>query len=403
MIIKPSISVLDSDRLEPGIELDLQVKTLTSAPGYMSMPTVYAYCPFINSHDHLIGNWFPRAGENRPYPNSHIWVEEMKSSFSFLERNLFWVNDGSFDLLDPSASVLARLGAYKNLFSGCSVVQDHAPLQKDAYYRQFPIRVLKDYRQCHSITLDNWWGGKSSAEEMQLSHGKMPFIIHLSEGRDEITAGEFAKLLDAHLLKANTLIIHGIALTDDELALISKAGASVCWCPTSNQFLIGETLKVDLALKHGVNVVLGTDSTMSGGVNILDELISAKKAYPKIPVATLYKMITQNAAKALMIDPAYGTLNPSSTRNLLLIDKLDPDPMENLLQIETENIALLVSDSIPRFGDTQWLEHFDLSSDDYTIFRTGKREKFVLGDPLELNDMIDAKLGYHKDFPYLPF
>ncbi|MDZ4121852.1 MAG: chlorohydrolase, partial [Candidatus Cloacimonadaceae bacterium] len=67
------------------------------------------------------------------------------------------------------------------------------------------------------------------------------------------------------------------------------------------------------------------------------------------------------------------------------------------------NIDLLVSDSIPRFGNTEWLEILDLNMDLYTIFRTGKKEKFVLGDPRELNDQIDAKLGYHKDFPYLPF
>jgi len=403
MIIKPSVSVLSSDRIEQGVELDLKVKTLAGAAAFISLPAVYAYTPLINSHDHLIGNWVPRAGDKRPYPNSHIWVEDMKNSFAFLERNMFWVNDGSFELTDPSASLIAKLGAYKNLFSGCGIVQDHAPLQKAEYYQQFPIFVPSSFRQCHSITLKNWWGGASPEEEMKITKGKIPFIIHLGEGTDELTKGEFAALKKSSLLADNTMLIHGIALEEEDLIAIAQAKASVCWCPSSNVFLIGKTLKTDLALAHGVNVVLGTDSTMSGGINLIDEFLAAKKAFPTLETKSLYKMVTENATKALMLDPDYAFLNPENTKNLLLIDKIDPDPFENLLQIEAENINLLVLDGIPRFGDTQWLEHFDLDMDDYTEFRTGKREKFVLGDPQELNDQIDAKLGYHKDFPYLPF
>ncbi len=403
MIIKPSVSVLSSDRIEHGIELCLQAKTLADAPDFLTLPGVYAYSPLINSHDHLVGNWVPKAGDNRPYINSHIWVEDMKDAFAYQERSKFWVNDGRFELHEPVASKVALLGVYKNLFSGCAIVQDHAPRQIDEYYSQFPIRVLKDFRQCHSITLHNWWGGESPAEEMRLSKGIMPFIIHLGEGVDEITQGEFNRLVAQDLLKRNTLIIHGIALTEEDLLMIAAIGASVCWCPTSNQFLIGETLKVDLALKHGVNVVLGTDSTMSGGINLIDEFLSARKAFPSVPAATLYKMVTENAVYALMLDPEYAFLNPDKTSNLLLIDKMDPDPFENLMQTEAENINLLLSDGIPRFGNVEWLDYFELDTDDYTIFRTGKHEKFVLGDPLDLNDQIDAKLGYHKDFPYLPF
>ncbi len=403
MIIKPSVSVLSSDRIEHGIELCLSANTLADAPDFLSLPGVYAYSPLINSHDHLVGNWVPKAGDNRPYVNSHIWVEDMKDAFAYQERSNFWVNDGKFELYEPTASKVALLGVYKNLFSGCSIVQDHAPRQKDEYYAQFPIQVVKDFRQCHSITLHNWWGGENPQEEMRLSKGQMPFIIHLGEGVDKITQGEFQELLDLDLLKRNTMMIHGIALTEKDFEVIAAAGASVCWCPTSNHFLIGKTLKVEAALKLGVNVVLGTDSTMSGGINLIDEFLSAKKAYPTIPSSTLYKMVTENAVYALMLDPKYAFLNPEQTDNLLLIDKIDNDPFENLLQIEAENINLLFSDGVPRFGNVEWLDIFALDRDNYTIFRTGKQEKFVLGDPLELNDEIDAKLGYHKDFPYLPF
>jgi len=402
MKIRPSISVLSSDRIEHEIDLEIGAALNPASPDLIELDA-YAYSPLINSHDHLIGNWVPRAGDHRPYPNSHIWVEDMKSSFAFLERNQFWVNDGSFQLMDPSASVLAILGAYKNLFSGCGLVQDHAPVQEDAYYSQFPIRVVKEYHQCHSITMGNWWGGDTDTAEMAASQGKVPFIIHLGEGTDEITRSEFAELKKRDLLRRNTLMIHGIAFQKQEIEEIAKVGASVCWCPSSNMYLIGQTFDVEHALKVGANVCIGTDSTMSGGINLIDEFLAARSSLPQLPASTLYRMCTENAVYALMLPARYASINPQNCSNLLLIDKIDNDPFENLLHIEAENIRLLLVDGKPRYGDSDWLDIFAMDMDEYSLFRTGKREKFVLGDPQELNDQIDAALGYHKDFPYLPF
>jgi 5-methylthioadenosine/S-adenosylhomocysteine deaminase len=403
MRIQPTVSVISPDRIEREIELHLKVKSAPFVPDLLEIPKAYAYAPLINSHDHLMGNWFPRSGDNRPYPNSHIWVEDMKKSFSYQERNQYWINDGSFNLMEPHANVLAQLGCYKNIFSGCSTVQDHTPIQPDIYYDSFPITVVKHFRQCHSITLDNWWGGGSCEEELCLSNGNMPFIIHLSEGTDEITRKEYSILKQRHLLQPNLLIIHGIALTKTELKEIAKAGASICWCPTSNLYLIGKTLDIKSCLELGVNVVLGTDSTQTGGINILDEITNAHLKFPEIPMQTLYRMVTVNAAKALYLPPETAILNPAHTSNLLLMDALEHDPLENLLEVNSEHIQLLLHKGIPIYGDAEWLEYFQSLQADYTEFRVGKREKFVIGDPLELNDQIDAALGYHKDFPYLPF
>jgi len=402
MNIKPSLSVIRADSVQEGLVLQLQV------PGgehhkNMALPNTYAYSPLINSHDHLIGNWVPRAGDKRPYPSSHYWVEDMKHSFSFKERNRFWVNDGSFQLSEPEAIQLAALGCYKSLFSGCSIVHDHAPLQEDSYYDQMPLLVVRHYRQCHSITLGNWWGGRTAREEMKLTAGRIPFIIHLGEGVDEVTKAEFSELTKEGLLQPNTLLIHGIAFSRKEIERTAKAGASICWCPTSNYYLIGKTLNINAALAAGVNVCLGTDSTMSGGINLIDEFLKIRETHPAISARTMYQMCTANAARALMLPAQYASLDPEHTSNLLLVEAVDKDPFENLLELDASTIDLLVLDGIPRYGNSEWLEILSLNEDDYTVFRTGHKEKFVLGDPQQINDRIDAALGYHKDFPYLPF
>lgn len=402
MKIKPTASVLAWNKVDRDAVLELPFGQDDSQQTE-ELKRAHAYAPLINAHDHLIGNWVPRAGDHRPYPNSHIWVQDMRESFSFHERNIFWFNDGTFKLCNDEALVLARLGCYKNLFSGCGIVHDHAPVQGDCYYDSLPILVPRRYRQCHSITLGNWWGDGSAEDEMLATGGKLPFIIHLGEGTDDVTRGEFAQLEARGLLKHNTMMIHGVALTSQDYAAIAKVGATVCWCPTSNYYLLGETMDVEAALAEGVNVVIGTDSTMSGAVNLLFELVKVHDTHPQLSMELLYRMITANAARALMLPDSYATLDPSGIQNLLLTDAVESDPYANLLSIEAATIKLLIVDGIPRFGDSEWMERLGLDEERYSTFRTSNREKFVIGDPQEINDQIDAALGYHKDFPYLPF
>ena len=403
MIIKPAISVISPDRIEQDIGLQLWGTLFEELPLHKDCPNAIAYTPLINSHDHLISNWVPRAGDNRPYKNSHIWVEDMKESFAFKERDIFWHNNGGFRLEEPNSLVITKLGAYKSLFCGCSVVQDHSPNQVDAYYEAMPIIVSKNFRQCHSLTLGNWWGGETPQKEMELTKGKMPFIVHLGEGIDDITKGEFAQLKKMDLLKENTLIIHGIALSAEDMDEVAKAKASLCWCPSSNFFLIGQTIKIDAALKSKVNVCIGTDSTMSGGINLIAEFLKIREVFPKIPAKEIYRMATVNAVTALYLPQYFAFINPDKCRNLLLVDKTERDPYENLYTLEAATIQLLIVDGIPRFGDSEWLELFNLNEELYSTFRTGNKEKFVIGDPMDLNEQIDEVLGYHKDFPYLPF
>jgi len=403
MIIKPAISVISPDRIEQDIGLQLWGTLFEELHLHKDCHNAIAYTPLINSHDHLISNWVPRAGDKRPYINSHIWVEDMKESFAFQERDIFWHNNGSFRLEEPNSLILAKLGAYKSLFCGCSVVQDHASNQVDAYYDAMPIIVPKNFRQCHSLTLGNWWGGETPQKEMELTRGKMPFIVHLGEGTDDVTKGEFARLKNMDLLKENTLIIHGIALSAEDMNEVAKAKASLCWCPSSNFFLIGQTIKIEAALKSKVNVCIGTDSTMSGGVNLIAEFLKIREFFPQIPAKEIYRMATVNAVTALYLPQYFAFINPDKCRNLLLVDKTERNPYENLYTLEAATIQLLIVDGIPRFGDSEWLELFNLNEELYSTFRTGNKEKFVIGDPMDLNEQIDEVLGYHKDFPYLPF
>jgi len=399
MKIKVNSCVCNPEKIIKGVNIRISSSLLKDKDIQLDCSDFIAYPPFINSHDHLISNWYPKAGFGNIYPNVNIWVEDMKKTPSFLERNRVWINDGSFDLTEKVANRIVSLGIYKNLFSGCAVVQDHIPKQKPSYYKNNPINVLENYTQHHSLSMGNWWGGDTAKEEYVKTNGNIPFIMHLGEGNDELSKKCFPKLKELKLLKSNTLLIHGIALTKEQIKECAEAGTSICWCPNSNYYLIGKTLDIDSCLEYGVNVVLGTDSTMSGSINLLEELKFAHQNFPHIPMQQLFKMITINAAKALKLSEEYGIIN-ENTSNLLLIKKREEDPFRNLLKTQIEDIELLIHQGTPIYGDVKFLDEFNINVDDYYFFG---EERFVLGHPEKITDSINIKLGYKKDFPFLPF
>ena len=399
MILKVDSCVCNPDEIIKNANLRINSSLLKNDDMKFDCSNTIAYPPFINSHDHLISNWYPKASFGRTYPNVNIWIENLKNTDTFLERNKVWINDNTFNLTEKDANQIVLLGIYKNLFSGCAVVQDHIPKQKHSYYNNNPINVLENYSQYHSLSLGNWWGGDSAEEEFEKTKGSIPFIIHLGEGIDELAKKCFPKLKELELLKSNTLLIHGIALTKEQIKECAEAGTSICWCPNSNYFLIGKTLDIDSCLKYGVNVILGTDSTMSGSINLLEELKFAHQKFAHIPMQQIFKMITTNATKALKLPQEYGTIS-KNTSSLLLIKKHDEDPFRNLLKTEMEDIELLIHQGTPIYGDVKFLNEFNINKEEYYFFGD---DRFVIGHPEKITDSINKKLGYKKDFPFLPF
>lgn len=391
--------VFSADRIQANASLVLALEGAKKSE--LSFENAIIYPALINSHDHLVGNWFPAAISKEKFPNSHIWVEEMRNHPTYLERNQYWINDGSFLLTKEKEMVLCKLGVYKNLFSGVVAVQDHAPKQKQEYYDSFPIEVVQNYTQCHSLPLGNWWGGESAEIEFAKANGKLPFILHLGEGIDEITAQEFSQLKKRNLLAENTLMIHGIALSRNDISEIAQAGASICWCPASNQNLIGDHLDINACLEFGVNVVLGTDSTLSGSVNLLAEMRFANAHFRGVSSKDIFKMVSCNAAKALRLEEKYGSLD-SATSELLVLDKFLDEPFDNLIYSHPKHIKLLVHNNKVLLGDRKYLEYFDYELSDYTFYNVEGREKFVIGDYHKLTEYINSFLTYTKKFPYLP-
>ncbi len=357
------------------------------------------YPALINIHDHLRGDYLPRVGppEGTFYLNWSEWDKDLKTSDVFKER-------ARISLMDSYL-----LGAYKNLFSGVCTVNDHFPHEfNEPFLDKLPVRVIREYTLAHECSsFDLKWGDGIVIEHRRALKRGHPFITHLEEGFDEESQRGIEILTEAESLDSHAVLIHCIGFSDEDIRRVKRAGAHVVWCPASNMFMFNVTCKIRKILREGVNVSIGTDSTHTGSVNLLEELRYARSIYrtmygEDLPARTLFEMVTENPAKALRMDDRIGTLEPGKYADLLVVQQLDEDPFETLLKMNLENIELLVLAGVPLLGSDRFAALFQRKEKDYTRVALKGYKRTVLGDPNALLRRVQENVGYAKVLDYMP-
>ncbi|GHU80832.1 hydrolase [Spirochaetia bacterium] len=359
------------------------------------------YPSFINTHDHLQGNYLPAVG---PKPGTFYltwlpWDNDLKTSATFTERSKL------------SREELYRISAYKCLFSGVTTVNDHFP---QALNRQIlptlPIRAILEYGLAHeSSSYDLKWGDGIEVEHKRAVKNKWPFITHLAEGFDK-EAMEGVEILERlGVLDNHCLLVHGIAFSDEDIKKVAKAGASVSWCAGSNMLMFNVTCKIRKMLKAGINVTIGTDSSASGPVNFLAELHYIRELYRSmygedLPPKTIFEMTTINAARAFWMQDRLGTLEEGKLADMLVLRGRKDDPFENLVSASMEDIELLTLAGKPIYGEMRFLDLLGGNlPQGYTEITAAKGPMFVIGDPGALYTEARRKVGFKKILDFLPF
>jgi hypothetical protein len=105
-------------------------------------------------------------------------------------------------------------------------------------------------------------------------------------------------------LSDRTAIVHAVALDADGWELLRRRGASIVWCPRSNLFTLGRTLSPSF-LNAGVPIALGTDSPITAGGDLLDELRCAASV-AGCTLGQLLPLVTSAPARILRLDPTPG-------------------------------------------------------------------------------------------------
>ena len=186
--------------------------------------------------------------------------------------------------------------------------------------------------------------------------GLWPLSVHVAESREELEflgsgTGAWREILEERgrwdpswasataspveyleglgWLGARTLLVHGVQLTDAELARIARAGATLVTCPRSNRHTGAGNPPVARFYAAGVRVAVGTDSLASvADLNLFSELHAMRRLAPSVPAAAILRSATQVGAAALGYADALGVIAPGRRASLIAV--ACPTPVDDV-------------------------------------------------------------------------
>lgn len=347
----------------------------------------------INSHDHLIGNYWPKVG-NGPYLNWLPWDNDLKSADAYRERQQ--VNNRDLYLL----------AGYRNLVSGVTAVHDHIPhFVQEPYLEIMPTRVITENTLSHSVGAAALMWGDIAKEHERAVKENLPFVTHCSEGYDDETKRNVETLDKLGALSEHTVLVHGLAFSDSDRDLLKQKKVNVVWCGDSNMFMFDKTLDVKPLLEKGINVSIGTDSPMSGGIHLLHEMRFDRAYYlshynEPLPDKQIVKMVTSNAAKAFRIART-GAIAEGNIADMVLFTKKG-DPYASIVNADLKDVRLVVIGGYPVYGDEKFASLFDALDVEYQHIKLEGTPKIVVGDLLGVLKRISHAVGFKKTFPFMP-
>ncbi|KAG6335851.1 hypothetical protein ID866_3241 [Astraeus odoratus] len=171
---------------------------------------------------------------------------------------------------------------------------------------------------------------------------------HISENKQEVQdtlemfkATSYAGIYDEFkLLRHNTILGHGVYLTDDDIRFIARRGAGVAHCPASNFNLSSGIAKVGKLLDCGVKVGLGTDVSGGNNPSMLYAIQMASTASKmlaiqenaeqdgtftnkKFDTATLLYLATMGGAEVCCLEKRIGSFEKGKAFDALVVSVRD--------------------------------------------------------------------------------
>lgn len=192
---------------------------------------------------------------------------------------------------------------------------------------------------------------------------KGPMVVHLAEGVGPRMANEFDYIKRSGLLGAELIAVHGVGLTEPQLAELAMAGGKLVWSPLSNFMLYGQTANIDAARRAGVQISLAPDWAPSGSKSILGELKVAdlvNKHALKMPFTDreLVEMVTRNPALAMGWQGRLGRLSVGYLADIIVVAQSQEDPYRNLINAIEEDIKMVIVRGQALYGDQALVRRF---------------------------------------------
>jgi hypothetical protein len=318
---------------------------------------------FIDLHNHLTWNLFPRWKPGRLFANRYEWqqIPAYGVALSTPHAKLYTDNLGC---------QMNRYAEVKAITQGeTSVVGTLSPAQKcieglarnldfySGFYAPGSIGIEKLRYEIFPLELD-----APTTTQINLAldnHDLTSFIVHLAEGSptDASSAREFKMFAARGFLRGGVSIIHGVALKDADFHQMATNSVGLIWSPRSNIELYGATTDVASAAKEHVKIALSPDWSPSGSDGMMDELVyaatwNAGQKPPLFSDENLFRMATEIPAQLAGVGDKIGAVSAGYFADLIVIDGMGPakDAYYSAAHSHPVNLRLVVIDGEPVYG-----------------------------------------------------
>jgi 5-methylthioadenosine/S-adenosylhomocysteine deaminase len=334
--------------------------TKTKPSGVKIIDTSGVILPgLIDLHGHPEYNVFAAWEPPKLYKNRYLW--RSSDEYDAVVRKP-WTKLTA----DPSLlQTLTRYAEVRALVGGATAIQGASakyPGNDEALGRNVDLRIFGQHKARSIIDLGRTTDADHKHLRVQIDAGDVDAVyIHLAEGIDERSRKEFKQLTDANLLTKATVVIHGTALTDDQLADVKGAGAKLVWSPQSNLRLYGATTHAAKALELKVPLAIGADWLPSGSQSLLAELKVARRSLigqgvkPDNLDQQLVHAATATAAAIAGFEDKLGLIAPNRQADILVLERLYDDPWQNVVEAEPAWVELVTIGGDVAYGRSDWM------------------------------------------------
>jgi cytosine/adenosine deaminase-related metal-dependent hydrolase len=315
----------------------------------------------VNAHTHLELSWM--RGQVPPGASMPAWAARLMA----LRRSV------SHEPAEPIADAIAEVrrsgtclvGDITNTFAPCEPLLDSelsAVLFREllGFSAADPVAVVRAAAEQVAELMPVAWLRPSIVPHApysvspgllraiaEASRGK-PLSVHLGESPQEVQflldgTGEWRDLLESlgvwnpswtppgcgpveyldrmGMVNDHLVAVHGVQFTDQELARLAEAGATVVTCPRSNRWTGAGLPPVERFYAAGVRVAIGTDSLASvEDLNLLAEMAEVRRLAPSVPASRILHSATLAGAEALGFASELGSIEPGKRAQLIAVE-----------------------------------------------------------------------------------
>lgn len=221
---------------------------------------------------------------------------------------------------------LQCLEAFARSFPNHTSLAPHAPYSVSA-----PLwELMQPYFEGRTVTLHNQ---ECAAENELFQTGTGDFLrLYESMGisndlHQAVAQNSLPVCLPWLRHAARVLLVHNSFTEASDLAFLRSVPGPeyfICLCPSANLYIENTLPPIELFLREGMNLVLGTDSLASNHqLSVWEEIRVMHARFPSLTLAQLLQWATLNGAKALNMDDHLGSFTPGKQPGLVLLEQVD--------------------------------------------------------------------------------